>query len=105
MAQLFSSAIPVPSPRHSARHAVVVGTMYALDEPKPLYVDVLPIAWIIKGHRIGMAGVEPADGARTDAGQDDPLLVGCPEKPLHPQTSPHAHHVKRIPATHIDDVC
>jgi RHS repeat-associated protein len=47
------------------------------------YVDVVPPSWTVKGHRIGMSGIEPADCSRTNTGQDDSVLVGCLENLVH----------------------
>jgi hypothetical protein len=46
-----------------------------LDGRELLFV---PYSWIIKGHRIGVTGIEPADCARTDSGQHDSVRVMLP---------------------------
>jgi len=58
------------SSRKVAGATAVVRAMYSFDETEPGDVDVFPTKRIVEGHGIGVAGIEPANRARADAGKD-----------------------------------
>ena len=102
----FADHIPeVFSPGDSSGPTVVVGAMYSFYEPETSYVRVLPFAWVIKGHRIGMSGFKPADRSCTNPREHSSIFVGGFEKFIDAQTTPDAHHLQRVPTANIDDIC
>ena len=102
----FPDHIPeVFSPGDSSRLAVVVGAVYSSYEPETSYVGVLPFSWVIKRHRIGMSGIEPADRSCTDTREHSSVLVSGLNKFIDAQTTPNAHHLQGVSTTNVDDVC
>src|SRR5262245_54701796 len=79
--------------------------MYPADESQSLHLDVFPTPRSIEGHRIGVARIEPTDCTCADSGQDDSLFVSGPKKVIYTEPPPDAHHIQRVSAAHVNDVC
>ena len=60
--------------------AVIMRAVNAGDKSQAFYTDIFPFPGMVKGHRIGVAGCEPANGTRADAAEHGAATPGTFEK-------------------------
>src|SRR5438105_13485634 len=56
------------------------------------------------GNGISQSLLEPADGARADATQNDAPLVGLAQNLDQPPFAPEREHTLGVPTTHVDHI-
>ena len=90
--------------RDIQRAAVIMRAVNARDKSQAFYPDMFPFSGMVKGHRIGVAGCEPANGTGADAAEHGAATPGTFEKFVNAYATPEGHHHECVSASDVNDV-